>query len=198
MLNMSIAEIKNHLRKFRVGIAGAGGLGSNCAAALTRSGVGTLVISDFDVVEETNLNRQFYFTDQVGMLKTMALKENLIRIDNNVSVVTYQDKLHKSNISRIFSGCDVVVEAFDKPEMKEMLIETLQAEMPGTPLVIGSGVAGWGNNEAIRCRKIDDTLYICGDEISEVTENMLPMAPRVGIVANMQANVVIEILMQKK
>lgn len=198
MLNMSIVEIKNHLRKFRVGIAGAGGLGSNCAVALARSGIGTLVISDFDVIEESNLTRQYFFTDQVGMLKTVALKENLFRIDRNVSVITYQDKLHRSNISRIFSGCDVVVEAFDKPEMKEMLIETLQAEMPGTPLVIGSGVAGWGNNEAIRCRKIDDTLYICGDETSEVTEKMPPMAPKVGIVANMQANVVIEILMQKK
>ena len=198
MLNMSIFEIKNHLRKFRVGIAGAGGLGSNCAVALARSGIGTLVISDFDVIEESNLTRQYFFTDQVGMLKTEALKENLFRIDRNVSVITYQDKLHRSNISRIFSGCDIVVEAFDKPEMKEMLIETLQAEMPGTPLVIGSGVAGWGNNEAIRCRKIDDTLYICGDETSEVTEKMPPMAPKVGIVANMQANVVIEILMQKK
>lgn len=198
MLNMSIVEIKNHLRKFRVGIAGAGGLGSNCAVALARSGIGTLVISDFDVIEESNLTRQYFFTYQVGMLKTVALKENLFRIDRNVSVITYQDKLHRSNISRIFSGCDVVVEAFDKPEMKEMLIETLQAEMPGTPLVIGSGVAGWGNNEAIRCRKIDDTLYICGDETSEVTEKMPPMAPKVGIVANMQANVVIEILMQKK
>jgi len=198
MLNMSIVEIKNHLRKFRVGIAGAGGLGSNCAVALARSGIGTLVISDFDVIEESNLTRQYFFTDQVGMLKTEALKENLFRIDRNVSVITYQDKLHRSNISRIFSGCDIVVEAFDKPEMKEMLIETLQAEMPGTPLVIGSGVAGWGNNEAIRCRKIDDTLYICGDETSEVTEKMPPMAPKVGIVANMQANVVIEILMQKK
>ena len=74
MLNMSIVEIKNHLRKFRVGIAGAGGLGSNCAVALARSGIGTLVISDFDVIEESNLTRQYFFTDQVGMLKTEALK----------------------------------------------------------------------------------------------------------------------------
>ena len=155
---------------------------------MARSGIGTLVIADFDYVEENNLNRQYYFIDQVGLMKVVALKENLSRINPNVSVVTSREKLNRLNISQIFSGCDVVVEAFDKSEMKEMLIETLQSEMPGIPLVIGSGVAGWGNNEAIRYRKIDNTLFVCGDETSEVSENMPPMAPRVGIVANMQAN----------
>ena len=74
---MRFSEIKTHLKKFRVGIAGAGGLGSNCAIALARSGVGTIVLSDFDVIEEPNLNRQYYFIDQVGMMKTVALKENI-------------------------------------------------------------------------------------------------------------------------
>jgi sulfur carrier protein ThiS adenylyltransferase len=90
------------------------------------------------------------------------------------------------------------VEAFDKSEMKQMLIETVQLKMTVIPLIVGSGLAGWGSSETIRCRKIDDTLYICGDESSEVSENLPPMAPRVGMVANMQANVVIEILMKMK
>ena len=64
-------------------------------------------------------------------------------------------------------------------------------------LIIGSGLAGWGHNESVQCRKIDDFLYVCGDECSEVTEDSPPLAPRVGIVANMQANVVVEILMTK-
>ena len=81
-------------------------------------------------------------------------------------------------------------------DMKEMLIETVQIKMPGIPLVVGSGMAGWGQNELIRFRKIDETLYVCGDESSEVSDNLPPLAPRVGIVANMQANVVIEILMK--
>ena len=194
---MKFSEIKNHLGRFRVGIAGAGGLGSNCAVALARSGIGTLVIADFDIVEESNLNRQYYFIDQIGLRKVIALKENLSRINPDVSVVTHQNKLNRSNISKIFSDCDVVVEAFDRSEMKEMLIETLQSEMPGTPLVIGSGIAGWGENETIRYRKVDNTLFVCGDEAVEISDNMPPMAPRVGIVANMQANVVIEILMKK-
>ena len=192
---MSISEIKTHLSKFRVGIAGAGGLGSNCAVALARSGIGTLVISDFDIVEEPNLNRQYYFMDQVGMMKTVALKENIARINPEVFVNIHQKKLNRLNIAEIFSGCNVIVEAFDSSVMKEMLIETVQIKMPGVPLVVGSGVAGWGKTSDLSCRKIDDTLYVCGDESSEVSDNLPPVAPRVGIVANMQANVVIEILM---
>lgn len=194
---MSFSEIKNHLRKFRVGIAGAGGLGSNCAAALARCGVGTLVIADFDIIENSNLSRQFYFTDQIGLMKTVALKENLFRINPDVSVIIYQIMLDTQNIKELFSGCDIIVEAFDKPEMKQMIIETVQLEMKGIPVVAASGLAGWGKSELIRCRKIDDTLYICGDETSEVSETLPPLAPRVGMVANMQANTVLEILMSK-
>jgi len=195
---MKFSDIKTHLGKFRVGIAGAGGLGSNCAVALARSGIGTLVLSDFDVIEEPNLNRQYFFTDQVGMIKTIALKENIARINPDVFVIIHQKRLDRTNIPEIFSGCNVIVEAFDRSDMKEMLIETVQLKMHGTPLIVGSGMAGWGRSEDIRCRKIDNTLYVCGDESSEVSENMPPMAPRVGMVANMQANVVIEILMKMK
>lgn len=192
---MRFPDIKAHLWKFRVGIAGAGGLGSNCAVALAKCGIGTLVISDFDFIEEANLNRQYYFTDQIGMLKTVALKENISRINPEVFVIIHQKKLDDQNIPEIFSGCNIIVEAFDSREMKQMLIETVQLKMPGIPLIVGSGVAGWGKSDTIRYRKIDDTLYICGDESSEISEQMPAMAPRVGMVANMQANVVVEILM---
>jgi sulfur carrier protein ThiS adenylyltransferase len=195
---MKFSEIKTHLSKFRVGIAGAGGLGSNCAVALARSGIGILVIVDFDVIEEANLNRQYYFTDQIGMNKTIALKENIARINPVTVVNVHHEKLDRENIKQIFSGCDIIVEAFDSSFMKEMLIETVQVEMPGIPVVVGSGMAGWGKTNDLRYRKIDDTLYVCGDESTEVSDNLPPVAPRVAIVANMQANVVIELLMNKK
>jgi len=194
---MRFSEIRDHLAGFRVGIAGAGGLGSNCAVALARSGVGTLVISDFDVIEPANLNRQCFFASQVGMLKTVALKENIARINPDIIVIAHTEKLDKLNIPEIFASCDVIVEAFDSDKMKEMLAETVQTRMPGTPLVMGSGLAGWGKSEAIKFRKIDETLYICGDESTTAGEEMPPMAPRVGIVANMQANTVVEILMKR-
>jgi len=194
---MKFSEIAAHLRKFRVGIAGAGGLGSNCAVALARCGVGTLVITDFDSVEESNLSRQYYFMDQTGLPKTEALKDNILRIRPDATVLTFQEKLDRNNIPAIFSGCDVIVEAFDDAEMKEMLIEAVLELMPGIPLVAGSGLAGWGNNDTIRCRKIDDTLFVCGDELSEVSDEFPTLAPRVGMVANMQANVVLELLMEQ-
>jgi sulfur carrier protein ThiS adenylyltransferase len=198
MTKMKFSEINAHLGKFRVGIAGAGGLGSNCAVALARSGVGTLVISDFDIVEGSNLNRQYYFTDQIGMMKTEALKKNLARINPEVLVIAHQQKISTKNIAEIFSGCDVIVEAFDSSDMKQMLLETARHDLPGIPVIIASGLAGWGNTALIGARKIDDTLYICGDESSEVSEELPPMAPRVGIVANMQANLVVELLMRLK
>lgn len=192
---MRFSEIRSHLSKFRVGIAGAGGLGSNCAVALARCGVGTLTIADYDIVEEPNLNRQYYFTDQVGQMKTVALKENISRVNPDVIVITHQKRLDRINIPEIFSGCNIIVEAFDSSEMKEMLVETVQTKMPGIHLIIGSGMAGWGKSELIRYRKVDDSLYLCGDESTEVSEDMPPMAPRVCMVANMQANVVVELLM---
>jgi len=194
---MRYSEVRDHLAQFRVGIAGAGGLGSNCAVALARSGIGTIVVSDYDVIEPANLNRQYYFTSQVGMQKSTALKENISRINPDITVIAHTEKLDKNNIAEIFVGCDVVVEAFDRDDMKQMLIETVLSKMPGTPVVIGSGLAGWGNSEAIRYRKADDTIYICGDESTAVDDDMPPMAPRVGMVANMQANTVVEILMKK-
>jgi sulfur carrier protein ThiS adenylyltransferase len=195
---MRISEVKSHLSRFRVGVAGAGGLGSNCAVSLARSGVGTIVISDFDVVEVLNLNRQYYFLNQVGLMKTEALKETISNINSEVTVIAHQKQLDRYNIPEIFAGCNVIVEAFDSSEMKEMLIETVQEKIPGIPLIVGSGMAGFGNTNELVCRKIDNTLYVCGDESSEVSDDLPPLASRVAIVANMQANIVIEILMNIK
>jgi len=194
---MRISRIENHLGKFSVGIAGSGGLGSNCAASLARAGVGTLVITDFDNIEASNLSRQYYFVDQVGMMKTTALKENLQRIRPEINVVAHQIELNEKNIASVFCDCHVIVEAFDRSDMKQMLIETVQKDLAGIPLIVGSGLAGWGNTGSLKFRKIDETLYICGDEFSEVSDDCPPLAPRVCIVANMQANAVIEILMKK-
>ena len=92
----------------------------------------------------------------------------------------------------------MIVEAFDSKEMKETIAETVQKKMQGVPLVIGSGLAGWGNTELLKCRKIDETLYVCGDESTEVSDELPPLAPHVGIVAAMQADTVIDILLKKE
>ena len=191
---MKFSEIKEILASKTVGIAGAGGLGSNCAVALARVGVGKLIIADFDTIDESNLNRQYFFRDQIGLKKVIALQENITRINQDTLVECHDVKLDPENIIQIYANCDVIVEAFDLAEAKQMIIETVLEKLPRTKLVTGIGLAGWGRNNLIKTEQIDN-LYICGDQGLDVSDNLPPIAPRVGIVANMQANQVLEILL---
>jgi sulfur carrier protein ThiS adenylyltransferase len=193
---MKFTEIKSALISKTVGIAGCGGLGSNCAVALARVGIGKLIIADFDVIEESNLNRQYFFFDQIGKYKAPTLKENLLRINPKVNVSDHVVKLTPFDIVMIYKECDVIVEAFDKAEMKEMIVETVLSEFPQKQVVCGVGLAGWGGNNLIKTEQYRK-LYIVGDRSSETSEVDPPLAPRVGIVSNMMANVVLEILLGK-
>jgi sulfur carrier protein ThiS adenylyltransferase len=192
---MTFFEIKNILSGKTIGIAGCGGLGSNAAVALARVGIGKLVIADFDVIVESNLNRQYFFFDQIGQKKCFALKENINRINPDCNVEAHDIKLSPDYICSLFRNCDVVIEAFDLAEMKQMIIETMLKDWPDKPLIIGSGLAGWGKSNDIRLLKTGN-IYICGDGLNEVSETIPPLAPRVGMVANMQANTALEILLK--
>lgn len=192
---MRFDEIKEILSHKTIGIAGCGGLGSNCAVSLARSGIGKLVIADFDKVDQSNLNRQFYFFDQIGQQKSFTLEDNLYLVNPEVEVDAHDIKLTSKNIPELFTDCDIIVEAFDLAEMKQMIIETVMEKMPGTPLVTGVGVAGYGNNNSIHTKQ-DGNLYLCGDFDKEVSDDSPPLAPKVAIVANMQANLVLEILLK--
>lgn len=191
---MTFDQIKQELKTKTIGIAGCGGLGSNCAMALARVGVGRLILADFDLVQEGNLNRQFYFYDQIGMLKVAALKQNLLRINPGIRINTFDIRLCQSDIIEIYAKCDVIVEAFDRAEMKYMIVDAVHNHMPDKYLVMGIGMAGWGDNNLIRMRE-SGKLIICGDELNAVSDQCPPLAPRVGVVANMQANAVLEILL---
>lgn len=191
---MNFEQIKSQLKNKKVGVAGCGGLGSNCAVALARVGVGTIVIADFDKIEESNLNRQYFFHNQIGMPKTKALKENISKINPTTKILDHEVFLDEKNIPEIFGDCDVLVEAFDKAEMKKMIIETVYKSLPEMPLVMGVGVAGWGANQIIKTETLDN-IHICGDRINETSDDLPPIAPRVGIVSNMQANVVLDLLL---
>lgn len=176
-----------------VGIAGAGGLGSNCALFLARSGVRKFVIIDFDVVEPSNLNRQFYFLDQIGMPKVDALKTNLLRIDPSIEITAVRETVTRDNAARIFGSCDVVVEAFDKAENKRMLAEIFMRS--GKLYVSASGLAGWGNADSITTRRMHDNFYLVGDRTSAVAAHRPPCAPRVNVAAAKEADVVLDCLL---
>jgi len=185
------------LRQSAVGIAGAGGLGSNVAVALARAGVGRLVIADFDQVEPSNLNRQQYLVEQVGRRKVEALRENLLAINPYSLYEVHDVRVTRRNAPVIFARVDVLVEAFDRAAAKEMLIEICLSRFPGRPIVAASGLAGYGLNRKLHTRKMGN-LYICGDEESQCPKGVSPMAPRVALVAAMQANLVVELLIKMR
>ena len=189
-------QIRDILSQKVVGIAGAGGLGSNCACSLLRSGVGKLIVADFDIVSEANLNRQFYFRDQIGQKKVFALRDNLLRINPVECIQAHDTKITEENIGLLYSTCDVVVEAFDDASQKEMFINYVLSNFPEKPLVAGSGMAGWGALDLLKITK-SGNLYVCGDEQNEVTVNNPAFASRVNIVANMQADKVVELLLEE-
>jgi len=167
---MNIKQIFKILKTKTIGIAGCGGLGSNCAAALTRLGIGKIILADFDVVDVSNLARQYYFHEQVGEKKAFALADNLHHINPIVEIIPNDIKLGPNEIITIFKDCDLIIEAFDLAEMKQMIIETCAEYFPDTPLIVGNGMAGWGNNNAIKTSKIGKNLYVCGDGLSEISE----------------------------
>jgi sulfur carrier protein ThiS adenylyltransferase len=187
--------IHQKIKKSIVGIAGLGGLGSAIAIALARIGVGRLVLVDFDMVELSNLNRQQYFIHQIGMPKVEALQKNIATINPYVKIQTYQEKLDRNNVERIFKEAEVVVEAFDRAEEKAMLINAVSEKMPDKYIVAASGVAGYGDNNEIRTVRFSSKIFIVGDQKTAAQPGIGLMAPRVGIAAHHQANTVLRILL---
>lgn len=194
---MTFDEIKEALKNKTVGIAGCGGLGSNCAVALARTGMGKLVLADYDRVEASNLNRQYFLRDQIGEFKAEALRDMIHRIDDGVSTETHVVNLDPESVQAFFADCDVIVEAFDSDAAKQMIIETVLADMPEKYIVSGQGVAGYGNNEMIATQR-HGRLFIVGDGTTEVSDDQPPLGPKVGVVANLQANMVLEILLNEE
>ena len=187
--------IHRKIKKSVVGIAGLGGLGSVIAIAIARVGVGRLILVDFDVVEPSNLNRQQYFVHQIGMPKVEALQKNIALINPYVKVRTYQEKIDRNNVERIFKEAEVVVEAFDRAEEKAMLINTVSEKMPDKYIVAASGVAGYGENNEIKTVRFSSKIFIVGDQETAAQPGVGLMAPRVGIAAHHQANIVLRILL---
>ncbi len=183
------------LKKAAVGIAGLGGLGSAVAVALARIGVGRLVLADFDVVEPSNLNRQQYFVDQIGMLKTEACAVNLRRINPYVRIETHCVRLTAENVPQIFGDVDVVVEAFDTAEVKAMIAESYGRAFPDRPIVLASGLAGHLPANTVITRRMGKAMVVVGDLNTAAAPGTGLMAPRVGVAAHHQANAVLRLLL---
>lgn len=190
-------EVLAALRASVVGVAGCGGLGSNAALSLARAGVGRLILADFDRVEPSNLNRQQYTVRQIGRGKAEALAENLRAAAPFTKVTALKVKVRPSNVEKLFGEADLLIEAFDRAEEKGKLINAWLRLHPDRYVVAASGLSGYGANSGLKTRRIG-RLYVCGDGVSEPAPGISPMAPRVALVANMQANLAVELLVRLK
>ncbi len=178
------------LQGVTVGVAGCGGLGSNCAMHLVRSGFRRFVLVDMDRVDPSNLNRQAFSMGQVSLRKIDALAENLVAVNPDCELRLHDAEAAPETMGRLFAGCDVVVEAFDRPEAKAALVSTLVPE--GRLVVAASGIGGVGGADGIVTRRIRDNFYLVGDGETECGGATPPMSPRVGVAAAKQADVVLD------
>jgi sulfur carrier protein ThiS adenylyltransferase len=187
--------VHGRMKSAVVGVAGLGGLGSVVAVSLARMGIGTLILADFDIVEPSNLNRQNYFIEHIGMPKAEAMAQILSHVNPYIRVETHNVILTRENIPEIFESATVVVECFDGAEAKAMIIETVADALPEAFVVGASGLAGYGDSNAIQTRRLGDKIIIVGDLVMAARPGRGLMAPRVGVAANHQANVVVSLLM---
>ena len=190
--------VLERLKTARVGVAGIGGLGSQIALALARTGVGCLHLVDFDIVEPSNLNRQAYQICHLGKAKTMALKEEIKAVNPFIEVKTDNIYVDANNAATVFAKDEVVCEAFDNPEAKATLINSLLTHCSDTVVIAASGMAGYASGNSIQTRRINHRFYLCGDGETEACEGQGLMAPRVMICAGHQANTVIRVLLGEK
>lgn len=191
LFSRNVPGLTKKLQQGTVGIAGCGGLGSNAAVALTRAGIGKLYLADFDIVERSNLNRQYYFQDDIGKIKVEALSAHLKNINPFIDLEVFNLKLSQDNIIDIFKDVDILIEAFDKAESKHWLIQSWCKKFKGKPIIVGSGVSGLGNFNSMKIVK-SGNIYICGDGETDMKIGLC--SSRIAIAANMQANTAIEIL----
>ncbi len=186
------------MKESTVGIGGLGGLGSTVAMALTRLGIGTLILADFDLVESSNLNRQQYAIKHIGMAKTDAMAQILESINPYLQVVSHNVILGRKNIPELFQTADVIVECLDLAESKAMFIQTIAEFLPETYVIGASGLAGYGDSNSIQTIRLGEKIFMVGDLVKGVESGRGVMAPRVGIAAHHQANLVASLLMDSE
>lgn len=177
-----------------VAICGLGGLGSNIAVSLARAGVGRLILIDFDQVDISNLHRQQYMADQIGLYKTEALTENLKRIAPYVEIISHTARITEENFREFLQDADIICEAFDDAEAKAMLVNGVLEQLHTKYLIAASGMAGLSSANSIKTRRVMERFYLCGDGVSDVSDDIGLVAPRVMLCAAHQAQMVLRIL----
>ena len=182
------------LQQARVAVVGLGGLGSNIAVLLSRMGIGKLHLIDFDRVDVSNLHRQQYFVEQVGLFKTEALANTLRKINPYIDLELSCVKVDERNLVALLKDETIICEALDNAETKAMLVNGVLGNFTDKIIVTASGMAGLDAGNLIQVRRISKNLYLCGDGVSDCESESL-YAARVALCAAQQAHLVQRIIL---
>lgn len=179
----------------KIGIGGAGGLGSNVAMILARSGFKQFEILDFDIIEASNLNRQQYFIHELGKSKVETTKVRLLEINPDLEIQIHPVKWQPADGDRYFQESDFVVEAFDQADSKFQFVQYYQNKV--NIVVSGNGMAGLTEKQPMTKRKIGN-IYVVGDGTTDSACGHPPMAPRVITCAAMMAEIILDLTLKIK
>lgn len=125
------------LKKARVGVAGAGGLGSPAVLYLTAAGVGQIRVVDADSVELSNLNRQvLHWTPDIGRNKVDSAGYKLNQLNPEIKIEAVKERIEDDNVADLFQGQDIIIDAVDNLEARYLL--NRMALQTGIPLVHGA------------------------------------------------------------
>lgn len=184
-------------------VVGAGGLGSPVALYLAASGVGTLTICDFDVVDLTNLQRQIiHTTASVGVNKAVSAQQTIYEINPEVVVHTVQQKSTPEAFSALVEKADVVIDCSDNFATRYLLNKLCVQHQK--PLVSGAAIGFEGQITVYDMRASTSPCYHClfPDTSTDTGENNEMrcashgvFAPLVGMIGTTQAAEALKLLM---
>lgn len=149
----------NRLKDSCVAVFGVGGVGSFASEALVRSGLGKIILIDYDIIDISNLNRQIHATTKtVGLPKVDVMKERLLDINPDLDIIVFKEKYNEETRHKLIStDYDYVIDAIDMVSSKLDLIES--CKRLGIPIISSMGA---GN-------KLDPTAFTVGDIYSTHT-----------------------------
>jgi adenylyltransferase/sulfurtransferase len=179
------------LRRAKVLVIGAGGLGSPVLTYLAAAGVGNLYVTDYDVVSMTNLNRQFlHSAKDIGRSKTTSAKEFIHSVNDEVVVYQRDGKITSKNVDEAIKGMDVVISCVDNIPLRMILNRA--CVLSGTPLVEGaiSGFYGF----VLVIKDGSPCLNCIGYEKSIIETPVPVLGTTAGVCGTLQANECIKIL----
>ena len=191
-------EGQQRLLDARVLVIGLGGLGSPATLYLAAAGVGHLVVSDFDEVDLSNLQRQLLHRQaDIGRPKAASALDTLREINPDIIVEALPQRLEGETLERQVRAADVVIDASDNFATRFSLNEA--CARAATPLVSGAAIRMEGQVSVFHHERPDSPCYRClyrdEGELEETCSENGVLAPLVGIIGSVQAMEAIKVLL---